>query len=75
MAYDVSQLRDGDTSELSALVDGTSFRIPPGYLKAGVEYYATIAARQAPWDGPDRPPLRVGAPLYTAACVTGHFYP
>jgi hypothetical protein len=69
-------LQEGDTDELSVLVDGaTSLRIPPGFLRAGQAYYARITARQAPWDGPSREPLRIGVPLYTADCVTAVFYP
>jgi hypothetical protein len=67
--------RDGDTIELTAIVDGaTSFKIPPGFLRART-YYATITARQAQWDGPARLPLRTGVPLYTADCVTNLFAP
>jgi len=67
--------QDGDTIELTAVVDGaTSFKIPPGFLRDRA-YYATITARQAPWDGPARLPLRTGVPLYTADCVTELFVP
>jgi hypothetical protein len=68
--------QEGDTDELSAIVDGaTSFRIPPGFLKAGQSYFARITARQAPWDDPGRLPLRLGTPLATADCLTGVFSP
>jgi hypothetical protein len=65
----------GDTASLSVLVDGaTTFKVPPGFLKAR-PYYATIAAQSAPWDGPGRRPLREGTPLSYAEAVTEVFEP
>ncbi len=68
-------VRAGENVELSAVVNGTSFRIPSDFLRSQRGYFATITARQAPWDGPNRLPLRTGAPLYTSDCVTGGFAP
>jgi len=68
-------VHSGDTVSLSAVVDGTSFKIPPGFLHRERSYIALITSRQAPWDGPTRLPLRTGVPLYTADCVTGSFEP
>jgi hypothetical protein len=53
----------------------TSFKIPPGFLKAGGLYSAVITARSAPWDTGDHPPFRTGVPLHTAPCVLGIFTP
>jgi hypothetical protein len=70
------EAQEGDTDELSALVDGaTSFQVPPGFLRDQRSYYATITARKGPWDGPGRLPLRIGEPLSTADCVTSYFNP
>jgi hypothetical protein len=68
-------VREGDTDELSVIVDGTSFTIPPGFLRNNRGYIATITAQQAPWDGPGRLPLRSGVPPYTADCITVGFSP
>ncbi len=65
----------GDTAGLSAVVDGTSFRVPPGFLAPSTVYYARVAARHAPWDGPGRLPLREGTPLSFAEALTYPFYP
>jgi hypothetical protein len=65
-----------DTYWLSAEIHtGTSFRVPPGFLKRGTRYVATITARQAPWDVLNRAPLRTGAPFNSADCVFGIFSP
>jgi hypothetical protein len=66
----------GDTVVLSAEVySGTSFRVPPGFLKTGRSYTAAITARQAPWDVLNRAPLRSGAPIDSSECVIGIFTP
>jgi hypothetical protein len=71
----LSGVAAGDTASLSVLVDGaTTFKVPPGFLKART-YYATIAAQNAPWDGPGRRPLREGTPLSYAEAVTAEFEP
>jgi hypothetical protein len=54
---------------------GTSVRVPQGFLQVGKPYVATITALSAPWDQLDRPPLRLGAPLHSADCVTAIFVP
>ncbi|MGZ6126326.1 MAG: hypothetical protein ACXWLR_15265, partial [Myxococcales bacterium] len=54
---------------------GTSVRVPSGFLQSGQQYAATITAFSAPWDTLDRPPLRSGAPLRMADCVTAVFTP
>ena len=66
----------GDTVFLSATVyTGASFKVPPGFLKPDVAYYAVITAQQAPWDVLNHGPFRTGTPLHTADCVTGIFVP
>jgi len=54
---------------------GSSFTVPNGVLAPGKTYVVTLEAQQAPWDGPDAPPLRYGVPLYTADCITSTFTP
>ena len=54
---------------------GTSAQVPPGFLQQGRQYAATITALSAPWDKLNRPPLRSGAPLRMADCVTAVFPP
>lgn len=54
---------------------GSSFTVPPGVLSPGKSYVVLLTAQQAPWDGPDAPPLRYGVPLYTADCITSTFTP
>ncbi len=69
-------LQPGEVGELRATVfDATSFRVPPGFLTAGVTYSAVITARSAPWDVPQRLPFRDGFPRYTADCLTAEFQP
>jgi hypothetical protein len=66
----------GETVRLTADVGpATSFRVPPGFLRAGGRYFARVEARSAPWDGPERAPRRSGLPLYTAECLTASFTP
>ena len=60
---------------VSAVVRGTSFRMPAGMLRSGVSYRVTLTARQAPWDTADAGPFRTGTPLHSAQCVTGTFVP
>jgi hypothetical protein len=67
---------DGQSAGVSALIrNGTSFRVPPGFLQTGIGYHATITARQAPWDTADAGPFRSGTPVHTAAAVTATFVP
>jgi hypothetical protein len=74
---DVSQpVIAGETRVLSAIVySGRSFKIPPGLLKQGRFYAATISARSGPWDTFDHAPLQKGIPFHSADCVTGVFSP
>ncbi|HME89829.1 MAG TPA: hypothetical protein VKE49_00285 [Myxococcaceae bacterium] len=74
--YSLSPLQEGDTGSLSAIVhSGTTFKVPPGFLKAGNSYLSVITARQAPWDAINHGPFRAGTPLHTTDCVTGIFIP
>ncbi|HZR09544.1 MAG TPA: fibronectin type III domain-containing protein [Myxococcales bacterium] len=64
----------GDFQEVAITVySGTSVRIPAGFLHLGRQYAATITAVSAPWDKLDRPPLRTGAPVHMADCVSAIF--
>jgi hypothetical protein len=66
----------GQIAGVSALVrTGRSFKVPPGILRSGIGYRATITARQAPWDTADAGPFRTGTPLHTAQAVTAQFVP
>jgi len=66
----------GETRFLSAIVySGRTFRLPPGFLKQGSRYTATISARSGPWDAFDHAPFREGIPFHTADCITGIFIP
>ncbi|MFL5310808.1 MAG: hypothetical protein ACJ79H_10190 [Myxococcales bacterium] len=66
----------GQTVGVTATVHGaTSFKVPPGMLKPGISYRATITAFQAPWDTQDAGPFRTGAPSHFAQCVTATFTP
>jgi hypothetical protein len=60
---------------VSAVVRGTSFRMPTGILRTGVSYRVTLTARQAPWDTADAGPFRTGTPLHSAQCVTATLVP
>jgi hypothetical protein len=67
---------NGQTVGVAAVIhSGTSFKVPPGVLKAELAYRATITARQAPWDTMDAGPFRTGTPLHSAQCVTSTFTP
>jgi hypothetical protein len=74
---DVSQpVIAGETRVFSAIVySGRSFKVPPGILKQGRFYAATISARSGPWDTFDHAPFQKGIPFHTADCVTGVFSP
>lgn len=66
----------GETRVLSAIVySGRSFKLPPGFLRQGRYYSATISARSGPWDTFDHAPFHEGTPFHTADCVTGFFTP
>jgi hypothetical protein len=66
----------GQTVGVTAVVHGSnSFKVPPGVLKSGLAYRATITARQAPWDTLDAGPFRTGTPFHSAQCVTSTFVP
>jgi len=66
----------GETRVLSAIVySGRSFKVPPGFLKEGHAYSATITARSGPWDTFDHPPFLQGVPFHLADCSTGLFRP
>ena len=66
----------GETRTISAIIySGRRFKLPPGFLKQGSQYTATISARLAPWDTFDRAAFRVGVPFHTADCLTGIFSP
>jgi len=66
----------GETRFLSAIIySGREFKVPPGFLKQGNRYTATISARSGPWDVFDHPPLREGTPFHTADCLTNSFTP
>jgi len=66
----------GQTVGVIAFVHGTtSFKVPPGMLRASVAYRAIITARQAPWDTIDAGPLRTGVPFHSADSVTAQFAP
>ena len=61
---------------LSAVVLGSlSFKIPPGFLKAGYTYFARVTANNAPWVVLDGNPLATGAPTFSVDRVTGTFTP
>ena len=66
----------GEMRTLSAIVyKARSFKVPPGFLRAGDQYVATITARSAPWDTFDHAPFRQGLPFHSADCMTGFFTP
>jgi len=67
---------DGQMAGVEAVVHGaTSFKVPPGVLKSGIAYRATITAQQAPWDAMDAALFRSGEPFHFAECVTATFTP
>jgi hypothetical protein len=55
--------------------NGLSFKVPPGLLKAGSTYAATISAIDAPWDVLDGNPWGNGAPYHSVDRITGTFTP
>jgi len=69
-------LAAGQVAGVSAVVrSGTSFKVPPDILKAGIAYRVTITARQAPWETADVGPFRTGTPSAFAQCVSSTFVP
>jgi hypothetical protein len=60
---------------MSANVFGLSFQVPPGFLKAGSTYVASITAEDRPWDVLDGNPWGQGAPMHSCDRYTGTFTP
>src|SRR5712692_4250984 len=56
----------GETRTISAIVySSRTFKLPPGFMKQGSQYTATISARSGPWDTFDHAPFREGIPFHT----------
>jgi hypothetical protein len=72
---DVDPPEEGDRIPSASVYSGTSFKVPPGFLRPGHRYWAQIFATQADFDVLDRPPFREGTSSYTTNCVVGIFTP
>jgi len=66
---------EGDRFPSARVYSGTSFQVPPGFLRPGRLYFASISALQADFDLLDRPIYRSGTPQYQTDCVIGVFTP
>src|SRR5215831_3705699 len=64
---------EGDRFPSASIYSGTSFKVPPGFLRPGHLYVAVISALQADFDVLDKPIYRSGTPQYQTDCVIGVF--
>src|SRR5215831_12416797 len=71
----LSPREEGEHIPISAKVFGTSFHVPPGFLRPGHIYVASISALQADFDEPDHPIYRSGTPQNQTDCLIGAFTP
>jgi len=72
----LSPREEGERIPISARVySGTSFQVPPGFLRPGHLYVASISAIQGDFDVLDHPIYRSGTPLYQTYCLFGVFTP
>ena len=71
---ELTQAPEGATTSLAATVRSTrSFRVPPGFMRSGARYFATITAVNAGGDGGDR--LETDLDWSNAPCVSAPFTP
>jgi hypothetical protein len=73
--HGLSPPEPGERFPSAAIYVGTSFKVPPGFLRPGHVYYGVISAYQADFDVLNRPIYRSGTPEYQADCVIGAFTP
>ena len=73
--YSITPPEPGERLPFAAIHNGTSFTVPPGFLRPGHVYYGVISAYQADFDVLDRPIYRSGTPQYQTDCVVGTFTP
>ena len=71
----VSLPEEGQRFPTARVYSGTSFQVPPGFLRPGRHYIALISAVRADFDVLDRPIYRSGTPQYQTDCVIGVFSP
>jgi hypothetical protein len=73
-------LNDGGVTNMVSVFSATlygdlSFKVPPGFLKAGSTYVASISAQNTPWMVLDGNPTGRGVPSYSTDRLTGNFTP
>ncbi len=67
--------QEGERLPSATVYTGTSFMVPPGFLRTGQLYFAVISAFQADFDLLNRPTFRSGTPSHYAECMIGVFAP
>ena len=73
--YSLSPVEEGERFPSAAVYSGTSFKVPPGFLRPAHVYYGVISAFQADFDVLDGPIYRSGTPEHQTDCVIGAFTP
>ena len=73
--HSVSPNEEGDRFATATIYSGTSFKVPPGFLRLGRQYYGVISAYQDNNDLLNRSIYRLGTPWYQTDCVIGVFTP
>src|SRR5262249_15645313 len=73
--YGLTPPEPGERLPLATIHSGTSYKVPPGFLRPGHLYYGVISAYQADFDVLDRPIYRWGTPDHEGDCIIGAFTP
>src|SRR5258707_9226700 len=73
--YSLSPREAGERFPSAAVHNGTSFKVPPGFLRPGHIYYGYISAYQSDFDVANRPIYRSGTPENQTDCIFGAFTP
>ncbi len=75
LIFSLIRPEEGERFPGATVYSGTSFKVPPGFLRPGHLYWGVITATQADHDVLDRPLFRGGTPYYGTDCVIGIFTP
>jgi hypothetical protein len=73
--YTLSSPEPGERFPVGAVYGGTSFKVPPGFLRPAHVYYGLISAFQADFDVLNGPIYRSGTPQHQTDCIIGAFTP
>jgi hypothetical protein len=73
--YSLSAPEAGERFPLALVHGGTSFKVPPGFLRPEHVYYGVISAYQSDFDALNRPIYRSGTPEHQTDCIIGAFTP